>query len=400
MTVEGLTITAVEPHGDTHEAVTATVAYAVDPALPANQGIVDLDRVATGADGLVRFDGDVRILRPRDGGGNGRLVLVAANRGRALGAPSGEGRLLADGWTVAWCGWQWDVQPAAGMVALAAPEATDNGTPVGSPVRIEILTDAPLADHALADRTGAFRDLGSFLRHGGAGGGKSHTHAIASGGSQSGRFLRQWLSEGLNLDEVGRQVFDGALVEVAGGRRGEVNHRGAQPALMYPVGFSTLPPFAHGDLLARQRTAGGVPRVVFTNAAWEYWLGDAALTHVDTASADLPEVDEVRSYFFAGVDHYGGLMSYKTGLPIANPPNPLDAGLLALAAFENLVAWACDGVEPPPSRLPRVTDGSATTRASALAAMPAVPHATLADPGALPWLRARRRQGRRAVAGG
>src|SRR5262249_13491001 len=66
--------------------------------------------------------------------------------------------LVEAGWTVAWCGWQWDVPRGPGFVGLSAPEATDNnGVSVGSPVRIEVLTDVPLADHKLADSTGDFR---------------------------------------------------------------------------------------------------------------------------------------------------------------------------------------------------------------------------------------------------
>jgi hypothetical protein len=228
----------------------------------------------------------------------------------------------------------------------------------------------------------AFRDAAAHLR-------REHRaeHVFAAGGSQSGRFLRSWLAEGLNLDETGEQVFDGLLVDVAGGRRGEVNFRGAQPSLMYPVGFTTLPPFAHDDLLARQRAIGGMPRVIFTNSSWEYWLGDAGLTHVDVDGRDLPESEDARSYFFSGIDHYGSLVEAKNRLPLANRPNPLDSAGLGRAAFDHLVAWACDGTPPPPSQVPRVADGTGTTRAAVLAATPDIPGAVLADPEALPWLR-------------
>src|SRR5262249_45666835 len=126
--------------------------YRIDPTHPANQGITDLDRVATEADGAVRFRGDARLVIPAERG-NGRLLVVAANRGRMLG---GNERAIDEGWTVAYCGWQWDVPAGPDVVALTAPDATENGTPVGSPVRIEILTDARIADHKLADATGPF----------------------------------------------------------------------------------------------------------------------------------------------------------------------------------------------------------------------------------------------------
>jgi len=242
---------------------------------------------------------------------------------------------------------------------------------------------APIASLGLL----AFRDLGAFLRAGGDIEGRPRSHAIAAGMSQSGRFVRQWLSEGLNLDEEGDRVYDGVYVSVAGGRRNEVNHRGAQPALMYPPGYPTAPPFATDDLLAPQRARGGVPLVVSTNVAWEYWVGDAALTHTAEGAHDLPDSDHTRTYAYAGIDHMGSLVDLKRSLPLANEPNPLGVGLPSAAAFDNLLRWVCHGVEPPPSEVPRLADGTAVRRAEVLAAFPAVPGAVLPDAEGLMWLR-------------
>ncbi|MED5575283.1 MAG: alpha/beta hydrolase domain-containing protein, partial [Pseudomonadota bacterium] len=78
----------------------------------------------------------------------------------------------------------------------------------------------------------AMRDLASFLRYekdsplGGA-----VKHVIGEGQSQCGRFLRTYLHFGMNTDEAGRAAFDGVLAHIAGGRRGEFNHRYAQPSV-------------------------------------------------------------------------------------------------------------------------------------------------------------------------
>ena len=53
--------------------------------------------------------------------------------------------------------------------------------------------------------------------------------------SQRGRLLREFLFEGLNVDEQGEQVFDGVLPEIASARRGEFNRRYAQPGLLHPL---------------------------------------------------------------------------------------------------------------------------------------------------------------------
>jgi hypothetical protein len=439
--------------------------------------LADVDLAPTGEDGRVRFRGDAHLLVPATDPRGGVLV-VAANRGMLLGLGTRERALLGRGWTIAWCGWQWDVVRGPDRVGLDVPDAMADGGAVHAPVRIDIAPDGVVADHPLADtpplarndpsadghafhrypaadlddpdavltvrdgwdaprrtvprdrwrfarelegevvpddehvwleggfRPGrhyelcfasrrapisslgllAFRDLGAFLRAGGHDG-EPLAHAIAHGGSQSGRFLRTWLAEGLNLDEQGRRVYDGLFVGVAGGRRSEVNHRGAQPALMYPGGFSTRPPFATDDLLARQRDRGGVPLVVSTNAAWEYWVGDAALTHTVEGRKDRPDSPHTRTYLVAGVDHIGPHLELKRVLPLAHEPNPLSSTLVSAAAFAHLVAWVVDGVEPPPSEVPRLADASAATRSEVLDRFPAVPGAVHPVAEGMMWLR-------------
>ena len=86
----------------------------------------------------------------------------------------------------------------------------------------------------------ATRDLASFLRYekdlplGGA-----VKHVIGEGQSQCGRFLRTYLNFGMNTDEAGRAAFDGVLAHIAGGRRGEFNHRYAQPSVQPTPSFDT-----------------------------------------------------------------------------------------------------------------------------------------------------------------
>ena len=61
---------------------------------------------------------------------------------------------------------------------------------------------APLGE-AAAELRVAIRDIVSHLRADGI------THTFAYGVSQAGRLLRQFLSDGLNIDESGMPVFDG-----------------------------------------------------------------------------------------------------------------------------------------------------------------------------------------------
>ncbi len=130
------------------EKITARATIAVDPADPKNAIIADLDRAPRNALGRVEAVADVTILRPEHP--NGTLVLELPNRGRRLlvnlveetdGTASarlekagdiGRGFLLAQGYTLAWVGWQADVRPEQGL-RLAVPTLPG----ITGPVRAE-----------------------------------------------------------------------------------------------------------------------------------------------------------------------------------------------------------------------------------------------------------------------
>src|SRR5579863_422974 len=76
---EGRAFGAVGPY----ERIDGVLHLAVDPADPANQRIVDLDRAERAADGRVTFAADVCLLQPAEAErGNGRLLHYVVNRGR------------------------------------------------------------------------------------------------------------------------------------------------------------------------------------------------------------------------------------------------------------------------------------------------------------------------------
>jgi hypothetical protein len=135
----------------THERVIARVHYAVDPKLPANQQIADLSFAPLNAAGKVEFAGDLLMFLPkRSTSVRGTVFLEIVNRGRdqSLGLMSdarqrdlspenwnlGDRFLLQQGFTVAFLGWQFDVQPGQGL-ALEVPPA-----PVGGIVRASAVT--------------------------------------------------------------------------------------------------------------------------------------------------------------------------------------------------------------------------------------------------------------------
>jgi hypothetical protein len=216
----------------------------------------------------------------------------------------------------------------------------------------------------------AIRDTVSWLRWG-SDGVDAPVRAIdvvcATGASQSGRLLRQFLHDGMNVDEQGRTVFDGVHVHIAGGRRGEFNTRFGQPGVIWR-GVGDTPPWSTAALLDRQRAIGGAPKVVVTNSASEYWRGDGWLAHGDPDTGrDLDDPADARHYLLAGVDHFGDLGELAGMVPARNPAPCLDGTLVERALFVALERWVRDGVAPPPSRVPRRDDGTAVDRAGVLA---------------------------------
>ncbi len=248
----------------------------------------------------------------------------------------------------------------------------------------------------------SFRDGASFLRYSTAEDNPARgrlTHAFAIGVSQSGRFLRTLLEAGVNTDEAGRPAYDGLHIHIAGARRGEFNHRYGQPSVQYSYGFGHRPPFGYEDAtdprteepvpgaLSRQRAAGGAPKVIATNSSAEYWRGDAGLLHIDMAGTrDLPDSPETRVYHFAGTQHGAGAPPLKDVTPTdpsargAHFTNVTHYGPLFRAALINLERWVCDGVEPPPSAVARVADGTAVTRDRVIEAFRAFPTAVTPRP--------------------
>ena len=251
-------------------------------------------------------------------------------------------------------------------------------------------TGAPIAGAGLL----ATRDIASFIRHGTEDDGNPCAGGIDAaysfGVSQSGRFLRHFLYLGLNLDENGRTVFDGFIPHVAGGKRGEFNHRFAQPSSQASRSTNSLFPFSDDTqtdpetglsdgLLTRLTAAGDFPKIMYINTPSEYWGGHGALVHTEiNGERDMTPPDSVRVYLLCGTQHA------VDGLPLADRDaaneykakqlfNCLDYRPLLRAALVNLDRWVTSGEEPPPSAHPGLTDGTAVSPEAVMETFRSIP---------------------------
>jgi hypothetical protein len=226
----------------------------------------------------------------------------------------------------------------------------------------------------------AVRDITAFAKHEGQ---KRVKYAVGFGVSQSGRFLRTFLYDGMNTDEKGRQVFDGVIAHIAGAARLDVNRRWATPTGLGTYAATAFP-FADAaqkdpvsgvtdGLLDNLRAKQNQPKVFYTNTGVEYWGGgrSAALIHTTADGAkDIPLPANVRTYFFAGNQHG----------PAAFPPpagqgqqkaNPTDYWWNMRALVVSMERWVTNGTMPPPSQYPRL-ENETLVKAS-MVAFPNIP---------------------------
>jgi hypothetical protein len=439
------------PVASGYERIVGIAHFAVDPKLPQNRNIADIERAAKNTAGRVEFSADLYILAPADPArGNQTVLFEVVNRGgkgmlgmfnRARGSQDprtaedfGDGLLMNEGYTLVWLGWQHDVprrpelmrmtvpvaRGVSGLVrAEYTPDSAVHRIPLGDSrhvpyevanarrVRVnvrdnphaepqplarsewrvdrdagEIVTTRPLVpgkvyevvypsrDPPLAGLGPAgIRDLISDLRHGHVIG-RRLRRAIAYGSSQSGVLLRGFVHEGFNADEKNRQVFDGMLVHIAGGRR-SVFGRFAQASRtagplrngtwsgtdQFPYSDTTQTDPASGvadGLLRRAIATRTVPKIFYTNSSYEYWGSAASLIHTTPDSAaDVAPPTSTRIYLFAGGQHGPAPFPPARGRT-QHLANPNDYRWTMRALLIAMNDWISGRREPPASAYPTI----------------------------------------------
>src|SRR5436190_269658 len=194
-----------------YEKLTGRFTAELDPKLPQNAVIADIDLAPRNARGMVEYSATFTVLKPADmSKATGVLVYQVPNRGRAnIEGGNYFADFRAAGHVLVASGWQADIAAGAGIETMTAPIARNHD---GSSVA-------------------ATRDLIAFLRRHDADHplGASVRYAIAQGTSQSGNYLRSFLNLGFNQDERKRRVFDGMNPNIAA-RQLAMNIRFAAPS--------------------------------------------------------------------------------------------------------------------------------------------------------------------------
>lgn len=151
-----------------YEQIDGTVRYEVDPNHPANEAITDIKLAPTNSLGRVEFTADFRLAMPSDlSKSNRRLFLDILNRGKnsayrnlnsapdvAPDAPTepGNGFLMEEGYSIAWCGWQHDVPEVPGIMGIRVPEALDANGPIQGKIVVTFQPNLAAKSQLLSDR--------------------------------------------------------------------------------------------------------------------------------------------------------------------------------------------------------------------------------------------------------
>ncbi len=199
--------------------------------------------------------------------------------------------------------------------------------------------------------------------------GGAFSAAVAFGGSQSGRYLRDFLWQGFNRDLAGRKVFDGLIPFIPGARRTFTNFRFAEPGrfsrqhedhgvpgFTFPFAYATLT-----DPVTRKRdgimqacnATATCPKLFHIDTSAEFWQAGAALVGTGGTARDVDTPAEVRQYMIAGGAHAPGMM-----LPGCRyPANSLNYAPVVRSLVMAMIDWSLVKKNPPESRWPSLARG-------------------------------------------
>jgi hypothetical protein len=240
------------------------------------------------------------------------------------------------------------------------------------------------------------RDVVSFFRHAEkdpAGNANplagSLEKAYIFGISQSGRLCVAFIHEGYNADLKGQPVFDAALIHVAGAGKGhfttrfrnatdagnhhEANWCGSEYFPFSPAAVTDPVTGQKGSVLDRAQAAGFVPKMIYVQSSTEYWARAASLVHTDVeGKTDVELPDNVRAYLTAGSQHLGkGEWTAGEGQQKRNTLD--DRGPVLRAMLTALDRWNSTDTPPPPSKYPRISDGTLVDAAAFATKFPSLP---------------------------
>ena len=227
----------------------------------------------------------------------------------------------------------------------------------------------------------AIRDFNSFLRYAKVDDFQTKnplagdvTRIYTETSSQPGRTLNDFVHLGFNQDENGMKVFDGMMQWIAAGDGLNMNYRWSQTKRtnrnrqellylegLFPFANQTLTDPISGTTDGRYKKcseSNTCPLAMEFYSANEYWVKAGSLMSTDPmGKVDLPDHPQARLYLLSSKQHGGAGDPTSKGL-CQQFLNPLDSAPVQRALWEDLDQWSTRNIAPPPSQVPKLSDGT------------------------------------------
>ena len=325
--------------------------------LSPKEEIPDIDKAKTNARGMVEYTSDVVLLMPANPSkGNGALIVDVPNRGRVYGVAlynsprdepfesgtlaQGTGFLEDRGFALAEVSWEL----GKGAELPSFVDASGK-TQYVEGAGFAIMRDA--ADffaRAQADSVGTPNPLRGAI-----------SRTIATGKSQSGRFLKTFLLHGFNQAH-GHRVFDGMHIFVSGAgllpilrsSPGPESSGNGAPSFADPEFRGVHEgPFTIGALIETVSRKEMPPKIVMISSTTDFLSLRASLGRTGANGAnEQPIPANVRMYDIAGASH---AVLLKSDCKL--PRERLDWAPVSRATLLHLDRWIAANTQPPASRL-------------------------------------------------
>jgi hypothetical protein len=321
--------------------------------LSPKEAIPDIDKVKPNARGMVEYSSDIMLLMPATPSkGNGTLIVDVPNRGRVYGIAlynSPRDEPFESGTLAQGTGFLQDRGFALAEVSWELGKGAQLPTFVDAAGKTQYVEAAGFA---------IMRDAGEyFARAQGDNPLKGAIkHVLASGKSQSGRFLKTLLLNGFNQTH-GHRVFDGMHIFVSGSgllpilrsSPGPQSSGDAAPSFQDPD-FKGVHegPFTIGEILAKVTARKETPpKIVMISSTTDFLSLRASMGRTgNDGTKEQPIPENVRMYDIAGASH---AVLLKSDCKL--PRERLDWMPVSRATLLHLDKWVAANTAPPANRL-------------------------------------------------
>jgi hypothetical protein len=357
--VTRLEITSKQPYGTFRAGEYVMWQGRVHGELAPTEAIPDIDKPARNARGQVEYSARIILFMPSDPGkGDGTLLVDVPNRGNAYSRAlynsprdepyqsgnldAGNGFLEDHG--IASAEVYWELGKGADLPAFTDGEGKKRFV---EGVGFAIMRDAAdFLAHGTADADGTPNPLRGAVKR-----------VLASGKSQTGRYLKTFLLHGFNRVD-GRRVFDGmhvfvssaGLLPILQSSAGPESSANTTPSFGNPEFRGVYEgPFTIGEIIAKVEARGETPpKMILFNTQTDYQSLRASLSRTGAdGTTEQPIPANARVYDIPGGVHATVLARKGCTLPTGR----LDWTPVSRAMFLRLEAWVASNREPPASRL-------------------------------------------------